>query len=84
MYVFETKRHETDDFALKKITDCEGKISFFQEITKKKFQQTPIQKMSENFFAYSCVSEHAKHFNLFPTKTCIFLAHHGFPLPLPP
>ena len=38
--------------------------------------------VSENFFAYSCVSEHLMHFYFFPTKTYIFLADKTPPPPL--
>ena len=49
--------------------------SFFQAIIRKCLQ-TPLQKYSENVFAYSCVSNHAfrEFFFVFPTKTYIFLA----------
>ena len=40
-----------------------------------------LTKISENVFAYSCVSEHSNYFNFVPTKTNIFLADKGFPPP---
>ena len=37
-------------------------------------------KIFWKFFAYSCISEHSRHFFFFPTKTYIFLADKGYPL----
>ena len=44
---------------------------------------TDVQtKMSENIFAYSCISEHFNHFKFLPKKNLVtFLADWGFAIP---
>ena len=74
MKFLKQKRPETDNLALNKISGCEGKIlgrnlnisrnaNFFTS-------WNPLQKYSENVFAYSCVSEHSEHF--FPLRKHTF------------
>ena len=44
MHVFETKRHETDDFGIKKISGFEGKICYFT------ISRTLRKDAQKNFF----------------------------------
>ena len=85
MKFLKQKRPETDNLALNKISGCEGKIlgrnlnisrnaNFFTS-------WNPLQKYSENVFAYSCVSEHSDLF--FPYKTYTFLVDKGFAVATP-
>ena len=57
------ERPETDDFVRKKSGSKEKCFQYFS-ITKNKksFSRHPYTKMSLNRFAYSCFSEHSKHF----------------------
>ena len=69
------ERPETNQFAIEKISGCEGNILSrnFNISRKTKCQETPLQKYSENVFAYYCVSEHSELFLFFPYKNLHFL-----------
>ena len=63
------EKPETDDFVKKKISGCERKILSRNFIISS--LADILSKMSENFFAYSCVSENSKH--LFSNQNLHFL-----------
>ena len=57
--ILKRERPETDELCNTKISGCEGKIFVEMSITRHflQFFADTITKMSENIFAYSCVSE---------------------------
>ena len=74
------ERLETDAFVSNKISGCEEKVlSRNFNISRNSSQFFTLTKISENFFVYSCVSEHPKHFLFFPKKILHVLRGQGFP-----
>ena len=80
------ERHVTDDFAIKEISGCEGKIlsrNFnISRYNVNSVSRHPYKKKSGHVFAFSFVSEHSEHFLFFPFKNLHFLSGQGSPPPL--
>ena len=80
------ERPEKDDYGGlkknlvgKKNTDVRIKFfTIFQEITRYTSFSRHSYKNSENFFAYSCISEHSERILFFPHKNLHFLSGQGF------